>query len=362
MNQPKTVRTMSVSNPTPADRIRWICNTSAEEGKAEIKRLQANIELSPTDLRAIFATANDYEIAHQNRSSLVSALNAAINKIDKHANATGVRVFIKKLDLPADLAGDTTPVEVLAPEAVKPLDPSGLIRAINDHHAKAENDAAHARAYGESAVRSAILAGLQLVELKAATPHGQWEILFSSGMKRVKGANVAHVQHLDFDFTTARRYIAVATQLVAKKLQPEQSAVLMELARGGGMTPDAAALLDEITPPKSLRQTYLELGIVKPTPKEAAWLSAEPAGDAAEEKPSAATKLRSAKDSARIDWYGTHKAGRVEPGSIVAMISTEVSDPARGSMRLLSKADLDHLADLFRNAAKAAGERAKEKL
>lgn len=353
---------MSVSHPTLSDRIRWICNTSAEEGRGEIKRLQSNIEISPSDLRAIFATARDYESEHQNRTSLVSALNAAINKIDKHANATGVRVFIKKLDLPADLAGATTPVEVLAPEAVKPLDKGSLIRAINANHTAAQADAALAAAAGRSAVCRAIVAGLQLIQLREATPHGQWESLFASAEKRLKSPNVNHGCHLEIGFETARRWIALATQLVTKKLEPEQSQALMALATGAEADEAAQHLLDEITPPKSLRQTYLELGIVKPTPKEAAWLSAEPAGDAAEEKPSAATKLRSAKDSARIDWYGTHKAGRVEPGSIVAMISTEVSDPARGSMRLLSKADLDHLADLFRNAAKAAGERAKEKL
>jgi hypothetical protein len=353
---------MSVSNPTPSDRIRWICNTSAEEGRGEIKRLQSNEAISPSDLRAIFATANDYEIAHQNRSSLVSALSAAINKIDKHATATGVRVFIKKLDLPADLAVASAAVEVLAPETVKPLDQGKLISAINANHTAAQADAALAAAAGKSAVCRALVAGLQLIQLREATPHGQWESLFASAEKRLKSPNVNHGCHLEIGFETARRYIAVATALVTKKLEPEQSQALMALATGAEADEAAQHLLDEITPPKSLRQTYLELGIVKPTPKEAAWLSAEPAADPAGEKPSATSKLRSAKDSARIDWFGTHKAGRVEPGSIVDMLATEVSDPARGTMRLLSKADLEQLADLFRNAAKAATERAKEKL
>ena len=169
---------------------------------------------------------------------------------------------------------------------------------------------------------------------------------------------------MEFDSQTARRYVAVATQLVSKKLQPEQSAVLMELARGGPMTQAAADLLEEITPAKSLRQTYLELGIVKPTPKELAAMAApdppvsDPVTDPAAK---ASLNLRSAKDSARIDWFGTPKPGRVEPGSLMGMVLTELADPARGSARLLAKADLENLAHDLTRFAKRCAELAKEK-
>ena len=267
---------------------------------------------------------------------------------------------------------ETIPVEVLPPaepsassllSSVSPSSVSDLVATINDHHTRAQNDAAHAKAYGESAVQAAILAGLQLVELKAVTPHGHWEAMFTGGEKRLGKANANHGSHLDFDSRTALIYVSVATQLVSKKLQPEQSAVLMELARGGPMTPAAAELLTEITPAKSLRQTYLELGIVKPTPKEAAWLAAPEPSDPGKNPlaPKAAEKLRSAKDSARIDWFGTPKLGRVEPGSLVGMVLNELADPARGTLRLLGKEDLEAIADDFRRLAKLAAEYAREK-
>lgn len=266
---------------------------------------------------------------------------------------------------------ETIPVEVLPPaepsassllSSVSPSSVSDLVATINDHHTRAQNDAAHAKAYGESAVQAAILAGLQLVELKAVTPHGHWEAMFTSGAKRVGKANVNHGCHLDFGYETARKYVSVATQLVSKKLQPEQSAVLMELARGGPMTPAAAELLTEITPAKSLRQTYLELGIVKPTPKEAAWLSYEPSpAPTGPAEPKAAATFRSAKDSARIDWFGTPKLGRVEPGSLVGMVLNELTDPARGTLRLLGKEDLEAIAEDLRRFAKLAAEYAREK-
>jgi hypothetical protein len=256
------------------------------------------------------------------------------------------------------------PVEVLAPETPALPAAASIIPLINANHARAQQDAAQARALGESAVRHAILAGLQLVQLKDATPHGQWEALFASGQKRLKNSNVAHVQHLKMDHSTARRYIAVATQLVSRKLQPEQSAALMALAAGAPADDSAAALLDEITPPKSLRQTYLELGIVKPTPKEAAWLSAEPASnpaDPAAPQPTPAARLRSLSESARRDWFGDAEPGCCAPGSPVALMETELNHPARGTLRLLSKEDLEAIADLFRRCGRAAADHAKDK-
>lgn len=330
---------MSVTNPTTDDRLRWICNTSAEEGQAEIKRLLTNPDIPNEELRDLFESAMAYEIHGAHRKSLINSLRTALKKFTPTA----------------------TPVEVLAPETVKSLDQGKLIEAINANHAAAQADAALAAAAGKSAVCRAIVAGLQLIQLRDATAHGQWESLFASGLKRIGKANATHESHLELDSRTALRYMAVATQLVTKKLQPEQSQALMALATGAEADEAAQHLLDEITPPKSLRQTYLELGIVKPTPKEAAWLSAEPAADPAGEKPSATSKLLSAKDSARCDWFGTHKVGRVEPGSIVGMVLTELADPAKGSARLLSKADLESMSHDFARMAKYTAELAKEK-
>ena len=174
---------MSVTNPTPTDRIKWICLTSAEEGRAEIKRLEADPKYHRPDLRSLFIAARDKELEGANRKSLLVALEAAVNRLDKAAIA----------DKAAQLDPASEPAwEVLAPESTS-ISPAALVEGINGHHARAQNDAAHAKAFGASAVKSATLAGLMLVELKAATPHGQWEQLFTSGQKRVGKSNATHV-------------------------------------------------------------------------------------------------------------------------------------------------------------------------
>lgn len=102
---------MSVSNPTTADRLRWICNTSADEGRAEIKRLQQDGNIAPADFRALLVSANEYEQAHQKRSSLLSAIASAVNRLDKESNKTGVRVPHLKLKTSTlKLEGGTTEV------------------------------------------------------------------------------------------------------------------------------------------------------------------------------------------------------------------------------------------------------------
>lgn len=255
-------------------------------------------------------------------------------------------------------------VEILSAESLS-LDTHALVALINANHATAQQDADRARALGESAVRHAIVAGLQLMALRQQTPHGQWEGLFPSGRKRLKSENGNHVSHLAFDSSTACRYIAVATKLVTKKLEPEQSRALMALAAGAEIVPESAALLEEITPLKTLRQVYLELGIVKPTPREAAAImeraaAAEGSTDTPA-APGAIKQLSSAVDAARCDWFGTVTAGSYKPGSPVGLMELELEQPARGSLRLLTRADLETLAEMFRRLARQAAELAKQK-
>lgn len=255
--------------------------------------------------------------------------------------------------------------EVMAP-APAALSPAALVANINDHHARAQNDAAHAKAYADSAVQAAILAGLQLVELKTATPHGKWDGMFTSAAKRVGKANVAHVQHLDFSYDTARRYIAVATQLVSAKLRPEQSAVLMELARGGPMTPAAADLLREITPDKSLRRTYLELGIVKPTAKELASMASledadnrtpDPAPPADE---TLADRYQRMRIQARTEWFGSASPGMLGHSGVLPQILSELNHPADGLLPYLRPEDLTVLATDCRRLSAYCSKLAKE--
>lgn len=74
---------MSVTHPTLADRLRWICNTSADEGIREIARLlKANDGKTATDLRQLLLDAQAMEIHGQHRSSLLLALKRALKKVD----------------------------------------------------------------------------------------------------------------------------------------------------------------------------------------------------------------------------------------------------------------------------------------
>lgn len=259
----------------------------------------------------------------------------------------------------AAAAGQAVDCEVLLPAAATPAaDPAALIEGINGLHREATALASQARELGDSATRKAILLGLRLIQLREATPHGQWESLFSSGQKRVGKANATHAWHLDFSAETARRYIAVTTRLTAQKLLPEQSAALMAIGHAGEPTEAECALLDELVPAKSLRQLQIEMGIIKPTPKE---LAAMTAGDdaahhapAKPEKPlSPADELARDRDRARESWFGTPKIGSISPGSILSIIQLELDHPKVGTLHLLRKADLDVLARDFQAFAKA---------
>jgi hypothetical protein len=79
---------MSFTNPTPADHFRWICNTSAEEGRDEIKRLLADPAQTPETLGAILASAREYEEANSKRTSLLAGIAAAQKQLAKRSSGT----------------------------------------------------------------------------------------------------------------------------------------------------------------------------------------------------------------------------------------------------------------------------------
>lgn len=203
-----------------------------------------------------------------------------------------------------EAAQECVPVEILS-GPVSAVGAEQLCQSINSNHETVMQSADAAKTHGKNAVRHAIIAGLQLVSLKQETPHGQWEWYFTSAGKRLGNPNANHGWHLDFTSETARKYIALATQVVSQKLQPEQSAALMALASGAEAEAADWELLDEITPAKSLRATYLEFGIVKPTAKESAWLERD--GQEAPDSPRnrSLKNLKSAKEQARMEWFGT---------------------------------------------------------
>jgi hypothetical protein len=101
--------TMPITNPTLDDRLRWICNTSAQDGAAEIKRLLKNPQLPRQDLRALLITARDKELDGSNRKSLLAAIEAAVNRLDKATLAEK-----KAQQLPDDPAAEPDSSSALA--------------------------------------------------------------------------------------------------------------------------------------------------------------------------------------------------------------------------------------------------------
>jgi hypothetical protein len=227
------------------------------------------------------------------------------------------------------------------------------ITEINALHTSATADAQAARLLGESATHKAVLIGLKLTTLKEATPHGQWESLFASGMRRVGKSNAHHGAHLlNFGETTARKYIAVAANLMSQRLSSEQSAALMQLAsrpQTENLSAAETAFLDEITPEKSLRQLYLSMGIVKPTRMELRHMEDDSDSRAPEPEKPAKKKLTLAeemqlrKDIARKNWFGTLELGQITPNSILHPLIQDSNNPAESQLNHLCKVDLQEI-------------------
>lgn len=248
---------------------------------------------------------------------------------------------------------------VLAPDSAAPANSADLVAIINRNCVLAKEQADQAAALGRSAAAYATVAGLQLIQLKKNTPHGQWEAMFTSGQKRVGKSNGEHVRHLEFGRDTARNYIALATKLTSKKFQPEELQVLMALSNGAPVDEAAAKLLDEIIPAKTLRQIYLELGIVKPTPKEAFALAAQE--DATTHAPpppkkkgpmSLAEQRKAKRDEARLYWFGSTSPGMVGKNSLMLSLIEEAKNPAECQLHLLSAEDLAEVETTLKDVLK----------
>lgn len=260
---------------------------------------------------------------------------------------------------PADSSSSLSLVSCVLPSGIS----SPSIPEINALHHAATALADQARVLGEGAARKAILLGLKLAALKDATPHGQWESLFASGMRRVGKPNADRVPHLlEFDEKTARNYIAVAANLMSQRLSGEQSAALMELAArpaAQDLEPLEITFLEEVMPEKSLRRLYLNLGIVKPTLKELRHMHFEeemaarpPEPPREKRQPTLAEGLQLKKDAARLYWFGTRAAGMVDPGSLVMQMINESRNPAENHLLYLCKQDLLELEITLRDILK----------
>lgn len=230
------------------------------------------------------------------------------------------------------------------------------IPTINRLHTEATACAEEARAKANTATQMAIIIGLKLSALKAATPHGQWESLFAGGMKRVGKAKTTHVSHLlEFNIRTAQRYIAVATEIVSRRLTPEQAQALQHIASCATLTPADSTFLEEVTPAETLRQLYLEMGIIKPTKKELHAMT-HPLNEKKEKEEketplTPAQRMAQKRDEARAYWFGTPKPDSIAPSFLMA-IQQELNQPEKGRLHYLSKDDIHTMEDLVSQLSK----------
>lgn len=163
----------------------------------------------------------------------------------------------------------TVTAEVLPPETEAP---KAEIAACNALHTLVTGRAAEARRIGEMACYYAVLLGAKLNALKEATPHGGWEVLFTNGKaKKLKGGEVdSNPERSGFAFSsdTALNYMKAATgALKTPGLAAKARQEILTLAAAEEIPeelPEAAAkALDSATKGKTLRQLYIDLGVMR---------------------------------------------------------------------------------------------------
>lgn len=169
----------------------------------------------------------------------------------------------------------TVTAEVLAPEAAAP---KAEIAACNALHTLVTGRAAEARKVAETACHYAVLLGAKLNTLKAATPHGGWLPLFSPRSRaavgralpggHLKDDQITHGAKFGFSHDTADRYMkAAAGALKTPGLAAKARQEILTLAAAEEIPeelPEAAAkALDSATKGKTLRQLYIDLGVMR---------------------------------------------------------------------------------------------------
>lgn len=141
--------------------------------------------------------------------------------------------------------------------------PGSEIELCNTLHAAAGNHAEAARRSAEIACHYAVLLGVRLQRLKAETPHGGWEGLFPLKPNRAQEGKRAR---FDFSVDTAKRYIRAAEGALARPGLPAAARKRIEAAAEGEaaeLDPDLHADLDRATRGETLRQLYLDLGVIR---------------------------------------------------------------------------------------------------
>lgn len=164
----------------------------------------------------------------------------------------------------------TVTAEVLPPEESRATGHGARaeIAACNALHALVSGRAAEARRLAEATCHYAILLGCKLQTLKAATPHGGWLPMFADR----KGSNSARAE-FTFSNDTADRYIRAAEGALAcpglAVHQKKRILALAALPEIPDELPEAEAqALDRATRGLTLRQLYIDLGVIRASPTE----------------------------------------------------------------------------------------------
>jgi hypothetical protein len=175
-------------------------------------------------------------------------------------------------------------LEVLAPA------PVAEIASCNALHTLVTGRAAEARRIGETACHYAVLLGCKLKALKEATPHGGWLQLFSG--RKLSDRAPANSARAEFGFSpdTADRYMKAASgALNTPGLAVKAQKVILALASEEEIPdtlPEAAAqALDSATKGKTLRQLYIDLGVIRAGATEKSGMGGNKRNPAAPLKP-----------------------------------------------------------------------------
>ncbi len=149
-----------------------------------------------------------------------------------------------------------------------------VVADCNRLHTMAQAKATQAKALAEEATHCAILLGIRLEEIRKDCPHGSWEGLFAGSEKRISGSN-ANQNHewfaFEFSSRTAAKYMEAAKAVIANPAlkSAHRKAILAIAAAPGAELGEAdREHLSAATNGKTLRQLYLDFGIIKPTTED----------------------------------------------------------------------------------------------
>lgn len=134
----------------------------------------------------------------------------------------------------------------------------GKIALANDLHRQCRDLAGQVQALGQRMWQTAVVLGYTLVCIKAETPHGEYKQLFKSPKNSTCGV-------FDFSYSAALRYVNLykSVEARARKLGDDQAAAMRQMIEQGSAD-ELSSLLGEVSQASSLREAYIELGVIQP--------------------------------------------------------------------------------------------------